>query len=292
MKNFDQLNALEAVNIYNSLGLTEEADNIVEKNPDENLSNISWPWNREPRAWEHSRYAFGFIPETIVGTENIEISEAKNIVADLSLKNSQITVSLDFLRAFEYPGKGIHRVLFKFNANNHQENNVQNVSFNQTFSIQEGDSAPISGYPIFIGLNTGPNVVQFDVEIVNVSNDNDDKFLETMESGVVKNGMTLLNSVNPIIPIITEYATGITKMIAGRNKNREIIAPKMGLYFGTNATKMKLAKGSYIAIQVTNDFDWTQWHYSRTQGVIQSKDGAVKDLPYNYFVFSVSATEI
>lgn len=292
MKKINELNALEAIKLYKNLDLIQEANFISNNNSEADLEMVSWPWNRPPRAWEHTSYAFGFISENTPGNENLSISEAKNIEADNSLMNNQITVSLDFLRAYDYPGNGKHRVLFKFNALNHLNENVQNISFNQTFAIQEGQRAPISGYPIFIGLNTGQELVQFDVEIVNVSNDDDDKFLETMESGVVKNGMTLLNTVNPIIPIITEYATGITKMIAGRNKNLEITAPKMGLYIGNTPTRMKLSKGVYIAIQLSNpdQFDWSKWSYNRSYGTIQSLDGTNSDLPYNYFVFSISET--
>jgi len=58
------------------------------------------------------------------------------------------------------------------------------LSFNQTFAIQEGQNAPISGYPIFIGLNTGKQLMQFDVEIINVSNDNDDQLLDAMEKAL------------------------------------------------------------------------------------------------------------
>lgn len=292
MKNFNELNALEAVTLYKSLDLTKEAEIILKNNTNLDLKTISWPWNRPPRAWEHTSYAFGFISENTAGINNLTISEAKNIVADNSLKNNQITVSLDFLRAYDYPGSGKHRVLFKFNALNHLNDNTQDLSFNQTFAIEEGQSAPISGYPIFIGLNTGSNLVQFNVEIVNVSNDSDDKFLETMESGVVKNGLTLLNAVNPIIPVITEYATGITQMIKSRNKNVEITSPKMGLYFDNIPTHMKLAKGVYIAIQMEkpDEFDWSKWAYNRNYGTIQSTDGIHTDIPFNYFVFSISET--
>lgn len=292
MKNFNELNAAEAVTLYKSLDLNNEAEAILKNNADANLETVAWPWNRKPKAWEHSSYAFGFIGEAEAGTGNLSIQEARNIQADNSLKNNQITVSLDYLRAYEYPGNGKHRVLFKFNAQNHLNGSEQSLSFNQTFAIQEGQLAPISGYPIFIGLNTGEQLVQFNVEIVNVSNDNDDKFLEAMESGVVKNGIKLLNTINPVIPVITEYANGITEMIAKRNKNREITAPKMGLYFDNIPTHLKLAKGVYIAIQMSepDKFNWNEWIYNRSFGSIQSTDGVHTNLPYNYFVFSVSET--
>lgn len=291
MKNFSELNASEAVTLYQSMNLDEVANDIIKNNENSNLDSVQWPWNREPKAWEHSSYAFGFVPENDSSDQNLSIFEARSISADESLKNSQVTISLDYLRAYDYPGKGKHRVLFKFSAKNYvNESSEQDFSFNQTFAIEEGQRAPISGYPIFVGLTTGNHLLQFDVEMVNVSNDNDDKLLETLENGVVKNGVTLINSINPILPILTEYATGITKLIASRNRNREITAPKMGLYFGKTPSHLKIAKGLYIALQISDpgNFDWSQWKYDRNFGTIRSKDGIHSDLPYNYFAFSIS----
>ena len=291
MKNFSQLNAQEAVALYRSMDLKDEAEEILNQNPNAELEKVAWPWNREPRAWEHSSYAFGFIPENSSAETSLKIFEARNISADETLKNTQVNISLDYFRAYEYPGKGKHRVLFKFNAKNYlTDSSEQDLSFNQIFSIQEGQNAPISGYPIFIGLNTGKQLMQFDVEIINVSNDNDDQLLDTMEKGVVKNGITLLGTLNPIIPILSEYATGITKLIAGRNRNREITAPKMGLYFDNIASHLKMARGVYIALQTSDlgSFDWSKWHYNRNFGTIQSLDGVHKELPFNYFAFSIS----
>ncbi len=95
---------------------------------------------------------------------------------------------------------------------------------------------------------------------------------------------------NPVIPILSEYATGITKLIAGRNRNREITSPKMGLYFDNIASHLKMARGVYIALQTSEPdvFDWNQWHYNRSFGTVQSTDGTHKELPYNYFAFSIS----
>ncbi len=291
MKNFTKLNALEAITLYKSLDLETEAEEIIRHNKASDLKTISWPWNRKPKAWEHSSYAFGFIPIKTNNDNLLKIHEARSIIADQSLKDAKITLSLDYFRAYDYPGKGKHRVLFKFNAKNYlKDSGEQDLSFNQTFAIQEGQNAPISGYPIFVGLNTGRQLMQFDVEIVNISNDNDGQLLDTIEKGVVKNGITLLNTLNPVLPILSEYATGITKLIAGRNRNIEITSPKMGLYFDDIASHLKMSRGVYIAIQTSNpgEFNWNQWHYNRSFGEIQSIDGTHKELPYNYFAFSIS----
>ena len=293
MKKFNELTASEAITLYKELDLKTEANLIFENNKDKDLETLSWPWNRPPKAWEHSSYAYGFIAESGPSSESLSINDARNIPPDESLKNSRLTISLDYLRVFDYPGRGVHRVLFKFNARNQFDSSgEEELIFNQTFAIQEGQRAPISGYPIFIGLNTRKEFVQFNVDIINVSNDNDEKVLNTMNSGVFTNGLKLVGTVNPAIPVVTEYAKGITKMIASRNKNREVIAPKMALYFGASPGRMKLAKGMYIAVQMSrpDEFDWSKWTFNRNFGTLQSSDGNHTDLPYNYFIFSVSET--
>lgn len=292
MKQFHELTAAEAVTLYKELDLQAQAENILASNADRDLETLAWPWNREIEPWEHTSYAYGFVSDADAGSSSLTIADARNIMADDGLKNSKLTISLDYLRVYNYPGKGIHKVLLKFNAKNQFTTQDEDVNFNQTFSIQEGQRAPISGYPIFIGLNTGTELVQFNVDIINVLNENDEKFLNVINSGVVTNGLKLIGTVNPVVPIITEYAKGITEMIASRNKNRSINAPKMGLYFGNSAGRMKLAKGMYIAVQTSkpNEFDWSKWVYNRNFGTIQTSDGSQTELPFNYFAFSVSQT--
>ena len=292
MKHFHELTAAEAIALYNDLDLPQQANHILANNTDQNLDTLAWPWNREIEPWEHTSYAYGFCSDADAGNTNLTISDARNINADDSLKNSKVTVSLDYLRVYNYPGKGIHKVLLKFNAKNQFATLDEDVNFNQTFNIQEGQRAPISGYPVFIGLNTGPEVVQFNVDIINVLNENDEKFLNVLNSGIVTNGLKMIGAVNPAVPVITEYAKGITEMIASRNKNRPITAPKMGLYFGNSAGRMKLSKGMYIAVQTSkpNEFDWSKWVYNRNFGTIQSSDGTHSELPFNYFAFSISKT--
>ncbi len=90
--------------------------------------------------------------------------------------------------------------------------------------------------------------------------------------------------------IISSYATGITKMIAGRNKNITIPAPKLGMYFSNIPTQIKLSKGSYVSVQVADpgSFDWSKWVFDKNSGTIREKEGTKQDIPFNYFVFSVN----
>lgn len=102
--------------------------------------------------------------------------------------------------------------------------------------------------------------------------------------------LTLLGTVNPVVPIVTEYATGITNMMLSRNQNVKINAPTMGLWFDDTPIKPKLCEGSYIAIQMPNPdtFEWNKYTYNQLTGALRKKDVPGTDLPYNYFVFSIS----
>lgn len=292
MKPLNEMSAAEAVELYESLDLHDQANKIIENNRGIDLRTVMPPWNKEPEAWEHTSFAYGFIAEETGNLKELPITDARSIKADDTLCNSQITVSLDFLNVFDYPGKGKHKVMIEFNALNHISGQEQELSFNQVFSIQEGQRAPISGYPIFIGLNTGGELVQFNTRIVNISNNTDEKLLEALEGGMVSKGITLVNSLNPVIPVITQYAKAISEAILKRNQNVEITSPSMGLYFGDSAMRMKLARGSYITVQVSDpeEFTWKDWIYDRTNGRIRSVNDKRKNLPYNYFAFSISAS--
>lgn len=286
-----KLNAHDAVIHLRNIGEDEEANNIEQINIGKNLDMISWPWNREPKPWEHTSYGYGFIsakPST--SSQTIDICDARNIPFSKELQNSSILISLDYVRIFNYPGKGNHQVLLKYTTKNQLANTSDEACFNQVYNIQENEHAPISGYPIFVGLSLKKDPLVLECEIVNVKNDDDERLLSFINSTTFNDGMKLLNQTNPVMPIISNYAIGITKMLATRNSNVFIPAPKLGLYFSTIPTQIKLAIGSYIAVQMPNpgDFDWTKWKFNKNTGTIQSTEGPKMDIPFNYFVFSVN----
>jgi hypothetical protein len=290
MQEIKKLTAAQAVARFRELGLEAEAKTIERRNRKADLSTVGWPWNG-PAPWAHTSYAYGFIEEHPTA-ERLRLFDARAIKADERLKNKRVTISLDFFRILDFPGSGRHRVLFRFRARHKFSGHDQDVNFNQTFVVQEGQRAAIAGYPIFVGLNLGNELVQFDVRMINVSNENDEKLLARLNDSLFQNGLQLFNLLNPLIPIVSEYAVGLTEMIAGRNRNKEIIAPSMGLYFGTTPTRPKLAAGAYIAVQTSRPdlFDWNKWVYNRSTGSIQSYDALQTELPFNYFVFSISET--
>lgn len=220
----------------------------------------------------------------------VEINHAGNIKPDPSLKNSRIKITLDRLRVFDYPGNGIHHILFDFYAQNQVQGQTEHLHFNQIYRVQEGEQAGIIGYPTFVGLHVGSEGVAFKCYTVNVKNEEDERLLEFLDGDIFKNGLQLIETVNPVVPIISSFAIGLTKMIARRNKNIPVQDFYMGLDFTGIRTRARLSQGSYISVQVpeAEKWDWSKWVYNPTNGQIVSKDDLSKTIPYNYLVFSVS----
>lgn len=248
-----------------------------------------WP---KPKAWQHTSHVFGYLAPSSSGDETLAIQHAGNINADPRLRNSRIKITLDRLRVAEYPGSGIHRVLFDFYAQNQVRNDVQHVHFNSTYRIREGEQAGIAGYPIFVGLKVGSEGVAFRCFTVNVKNDNDEAFLDVLESDVFKAGLKLSAVAQPAIGPLSNLAVGLTKCLAKRNRNVPVQDFYLGLDFSDISTRARLAEGSYIAVQVPelmeSVWDWDQWLYSPNKGQVVSKLNPIDLIPYNYVIFGVS----
>ncbi len=273
------------------LGYSGEAKEISSA-PEKIFSLVSWPGTHEPTPWQHTNHAFGFISASdSMSSSPVPIIYAGNMKADLSLQNSRIKISLGRLMAFDYPGRGVHKVLLDFQAQNQvQQDQTQALHFTQTYRIQQGEEAAIAGYPIFVGLNVGPEGVDFRCYTVNVQNEDDEKLLAFLDSDVFKEGLKLTSVLNPAIPMISGFAEGLIRGIANRNKNVPVQDFNMGLDFTNTPTGVRLAQGSYIAAQVPEEpsWDWSKWVFDPGNGRIVSKDDHTKGIQHNYLVFSVS----
>lgn len=247
--------------------------------------------NRPDPVYKYAEHAFGYIPKAAEGGAVVDITDAGNIQADQTLKNANIKITLDRLRVFQYPGGGEHAILFDFYAQ-HQTNSgeSQDLHFTQQYRVKEGGGAGISGYPVFIGLKVGAEGVSFKCYTVNVSNTEDKKILGFLGGDVFKKGLQLINGINPALPIVTGFATGIIETFAKRNENVPVQDFYLGLDFSGIATRAQLREGSYIAVQVPDlsAWDWSSWVFKPTNGQVVSRAEPTKGVPLNYVVFSVS----
>lgn len=294
-----RLSRESAVLKLRELGEIEEAD-VTEawlaRSPgSERALSLSIPWpGRDPKAYEHTAHAFGHIP---VGREgdDVEINQAGSIAADASLKGRRLKISLDRLRVADYPGGGVHHILFDFYARHQAKGHTEYIHFNQTFRVQEGEQAALIGFPIFVGLNVGNEGVEFKCYTVNVKNEDDEAFLTFLDSDVFKGGLQLVETAQPAIAPLAGMAVALTKMIARRNKNVPVQDFFMGLDFSEVVTGARLAQGSYVAVQIPESMEvgwnWSRWVYNKPSGRIVQRDDPTKLVPYNYVVLGVSAYE-
>jgi hypothetical protein len=254
-----------------------------------------WPFAGKPKAWQHTAHTFGFLAPAGPGSEPLPIRFAGNIAADQTLKNSRLKISLNRLRVADYPGNGIHRVLFDFSAKNQLPTVTEELHFTSTARAQEGEEAAYIGYPIFVGLSVGTEGVAFRCYTVNVKNDSDEKFLDFLESDVATSGLKLATIAQPALAPFVKMTFGITKTIAQRNRNVPVQEFYLGLDFGGTAMGARLAQGDYIAVQIPENlqtlWSWSEWVYDPNNGHIVKKDDPNRLIPYNYVVFGVSRYE-
>jgi hypothetical protein len=285
------LTAKQASYKLEALGYSDTAK-AIRLQGDKTFSLVSWPGTAKPRPWQYTSHAFGFIPNPgPKPSDTLDIQDVGNISPDDSLKNSRIKIVLNRLRVFEYPGSGIHQILFKFSGQNQVKGGqTENVQFTQTYSVQQGEQAGIIGYPVFVGLNVGTEGFDFQCSTVNVKNDNDEKLLGFLNSDVFNNGLKLLDTVNPALPVITEFAKGLTSGILKRNENIPVQNIFVGLDFANTPGGAKLAQGSYVAVQVprVEEWDWSEWVYNPKNGQIVPRGNPKGTVPYNYLAFGVS----
>jgi hypothetical protein len=125
---------------------------------------------------------------------------------------------------------------------------------------------------------------------VNVKNDNDELFLDLLESDVLRQGLTLAAVAQPAIGPLSGLAVGMAKAIATRRRNVPVQDVHLGLDFGGPVTGARLAVGSYLAVQVPAAFQrswrWPDWTYDADTGQIANAAG--NPIPLNYFILGVS----
>ncbi|OLB58194.1 MAG: hypothetical protein AUF64_06105 [Chloroflexi bacterium 13_1_20CM_54_36] len=233
---------------------------------------------------------------TLFTTKILPIAHAGGMSANPQLKNARLRITLNHLRVARYPGSGIHHILLDFSARNQVQGSAEEaLHFNMAFRGYEGEAVATIGYPIFIGLNVGPDGVYFGCKTVNVQNDDDQKFLEFLDSEVFKAGLRLVSTLQPAIAPLTGVAVGLTKSIAQRHQNVSVQEFFMGLDFSNDPTGARLAEGSYLAVQIPQSeqliWDWDEWQFDRSSGLVVNKENPSQLIPYNYIIFGVTKYE-
>jgi hypothetical protein len=287
----------EAAERLREVGEEEFAD-ALEAARSETPATYGWPKLslRRDRAWRHTAHAIGHLVSGVGPyTTLTPIHHVGSISPDHSLKGARVTLTLDGLRVADYPGRGAHRVLFDFAAQNQLPEGTEQVHFNATYRAIEGEQAAVLGRPIFNGLHVGNEGIFLQCATVNVQNEADEAFLAFLETDAFTAGLTLATTVQPALVPFSTMAVALTKAIAGRNRNVAVQAVEVGLDFRSTMMGARLAEGSYVVVQIPETLQavwrWQDWVYDPTNGHIVNRSENGKLLPYNYFVVSISRSE-
>ena len=249
----------------------------------------------QDRPWEHTAHTFGYLAPYVHGNDALPILPIGSVAADTSLKHSRIKITLSRLCVAAYPGGGTHRVLLHFFAQNQLPHSKEDVHFNATYRVREGEHAGINGYPIFIGLNVGDEGLSFRCRTINVTNDQDEEFLNILESPVFKGGLQLVTTAQPAIAPLASIAYGLAQNIAKRNRNVSVQDFDLGLDFSMIAMNGRLAEGSYLAVQIPENqqvrWNWQDWVFDPGMGQVVKRSDHQQLIPFNYLIFSISRYE-
>jgi hypothetical protein len=206
---------------------------------------------RRDRGFRHTTHAVGYLaPAAAPGGGALTITHPGNIDPDTSLAGARVKLTLNGLRVADYPGRGAHRVLFDFAAQNQTAGGGEQVHFNATYRAAEGGRAAVLGRPIFVGLRVGEEGLLLQCATVNVQNEADEAFLAFLETDTFTAGLTLLETAQPALAPLSAMALWLTKAVAGRRRNVAVQKIELGLDFTGVLPGARLAEGACIAVQV------------------------------------------
>lgn len=252
---------------------------------------IRWPGgHHDPPPWSYSGHAVGFIPSGKPPTDDAAILPGEKVEAQADLERGRIDVRLARLGIRQYPGGDTrHSVLFTFEGQNQVPGQTENVAFNLSSDVNEGEDSGTLNWPIFIGLNVGTEGVGFKFSTVNVKNETDEDMLGIMKSEPFKAGLKLIETAQPAIAPLAGIALGLGEAFLKRNENVRVQNVSLGLDFGTDPMGFRLAEGDYIVAQVapSAQFGWDHWVF-RKGAIVSRLDPYESSFPYNYVAFSVT----
>jgi hypothetical protein len=254
---------------------------------------LSWLGIGGDRAWQHTAHAVGYLPPAAGPQAGLlEIQHAGNIAPDEGLKGVRVKLTLDGLRVADYPGRGMHRVLFDFAARNQTDQGAEQLHFSTAYPVREGEEAAVLGRPIFTGLQAGAEGLFLQCLTVNVLNEGDEALLRFLDGDAFTSGLQLLTTAQPALGPFVALTLGLTQTIAKRHRNVPVQKVDLGLDFSPIPLRPKLAEGSYIAVQIPQSdqtvWDWDDWRYNPANGHLTSTEDPALLIPYNYFVVSIS----
>ncbi|MFC5506402.1 hypothetical protein [Bosea massiliensis] len=237
--------------------------------------------------WAGTDAIYGFIEE---GSQAVlPIVPLASVQPDGSIAGKRVKVTLDRFYVEEFPGFGTHRILCEFSGKNQVAGKTEELNFVATCNARDGQSAGVSGLPVFMGLTVGRNGINLEGRTVNVSSESDDIILGVLDGDAFKKGLELIQTAQPAIKPLASLAEGLVRMVMSRRKNRQIHTFSLGLDFAGSPTSARLRYGSFVVMQVgrKGNWDWSLYGWNRSTQQIVPQNGA-EPIGQNYMVFGIS----
>lgn len=241
--------------------------------------------------YAYTAHVYGFIPEGEAGTGKVPIVPATSVDADKSLIASRVKVTLDAFRVQEYPGLGLHTVLFDFQGRDQAGDELQDLQYASVLKANDHDNAAVSGVPIFTGLTVPADGLSFKARTITIRSSGDDTIINVLQSTAFKDGLKLLGHIQPALPQLVGLAGGITDNLLKRRWNQQVQCFDLGLDFGRSRTSARLRLGSYVVVQVADVslWNWGNWFFDPSSMNIVDGNGTIA--PHNIIIFAVKDSE-
>lgn len=246
--------------------------------------------------YRYSNHQVGYI--TAGPTGFADIVEASAITSDPSLRNQRLNINLAFLRAYDYPGRGEHNAFIQFRCSTIGTNPGPDQDFNYTrnFEVNENDAPALKSIQVFNGLFVGSDGIQFNCEVINISNKRDERIARIF--GGLQDGMQILggNDINPAVGMVTDITETALNLVTKENENVQIHDIELGLHFNNNGVDLQLREGTYVIVNVPSCidntpfiWDWTKYKFDKSRGMfVKSSDNTPVLLKFNYVVFTIT----
>lgn len=271
-------------NYLHSIGDTKGAALFLASAPAGNSFNMPFV----SQSWHNTGMSIGYIAPSLDESEKVAISGATSMKGDIQLIGKRIKITLDKFYVHQYPGKGEHRILCEFAGKNQLANEAEEMRFALNTTARDGQSASISGHPIFMGVTVGADGISFEGRTINVSSSDDDGILKALDSPAFKNGLALITSAQPALKPFTGLASSVVEATAKRSRNKQVHNFNLGLDFSKTATSAKLRIGSYLVVQTEGTaWDWDQYEWGKDAMSLRDKKTG-NPIEANYMVLGIS----
>ena len=245
------------------------------------------PWGHRPDLMTGVR--IGFVPASASSDQQIIAGSA--VTCDKTLIGNRIKVTLDLFYVERYPGAGEHTIVCEFSGRNQSQGMSEEVRFALSVTARDRNGAGISGAPVFVGLEVGPDGILLEGRTVSVRNSGDDWLIDALGSNTFKNGLALVETVQPVLKPFIKLAAEAVNSAAKRQRNKQVSGFNIGLDFSDTPTTAKIALGSYIVVQGDgHSWSWGDLSLDRESNLVIVR-AAGTPLKLNYMILGISLTE-